>query len=183
MHLVIPVLYYQKILAYVRNIPIEISGLGKLSVLKDCLIVEDVRLFKQSANELHTVLDRRELAKFYDELLASGEDSSQWKLWWHSHGTGKVFWSPTDEATINDFDTQSPSDNWMVSLETNHAGQVLTRLDFFAPLRCTVEDLGIEILFDDDTLSKATKMEIMQKVTYHPPLYRKRKNQVSWTVR
>ena len=159
--------------AYVDNIKYEISGLGKIELIDNDLVVRDIRIFRQKVTGGSTVMDHKALGKFYDEILQTENDLSQWKLWWHSHGDLEAFWSGTDVATIEDFDSEMAQDNWMVSLVTNHDAQTKIRIDIFKPLRCTVNDIPYDISFDDPVLENNVLDEIAEKVEIQVPVSRK----------
>lgn len=165
MKILIPIKVYQKLISYVENIDYEISGLGKISINKNEITVEDVRIFKQVVSSGETELDRDELTAFYDEIIKEEGDLSKWKLWWHSHATFDVFFSSTDLKTIEDFDNEMHSDNWMLSIVTNHKKELLARVDIFYPIRCVLNDVSWEIIFDDRDIAYDVTSEIYEKVS------------------
>ncbi len=179
MKILIPAHIYQKLRAYVMTIDKEISGLGRLSHDgKGLFLVEEIRIFKQTVTGGSTVLDKKDLAVFYDELIQSGGDPSEWKLWWHSHGIMDVFWSDIDTRTIEDFDNEMEADNWMLSLETNQAGKVITRLDIYKPLRITLDDIEWDITFENnEKLLDEVFVEVAEKVKIAAPSNHRRKEQ------
>lgn len=164
MKVIFPVTVYQKLRAYVESTRYEISGLGKLSRKDDLLIVEDVRIFKQKVTAAETVLNHRELAAFYDEIIKEEGDLSNWKLWWHSHATFDTFFSSTDIATIKDFDSEMYQDNWMLSIVTNHKKDLQARLDVFYPFHITLDDLDWDISYEDRNIKLNVLDEIAEKV-------------------
>src|SRR5437773_5057915 len=98
---------YQKWRAYINSIKYEISGLGKIRFDRGVFFVEDIQIFRQQVTEGSTILSGRDRQKFYDELDKKGEDPTVWKLWWHSHGELKAFFSTIDYRTIEDFNNES----------------------------------------------------------------------------
>jgi proteasome lid subunit RPN8/RPN11 len=183
MTIIFPIEQYKKLRAYVENINYEISGLGKVRIVGDEIHVEEIRIFKQVVTAAETKIDAQALGKFYDELLQVGEDPGDWKLWWHSHCDFDAFFSGTDVATIADFDTEQPMDNWMVSLVTNHKGKSECRLDIFAPVRCTIGKIDSDISFDDPALENRILDEITEKVEIRRDMsmLARKKNTVSFT--
>ena len=161
-------LAYQKLQSYIRNVESEISGLGK--VIADeytgNFVVEDIRLITQKATLATTTMDSNGVAKFMDDLISEGEDTSLWKLWWHSHANMDVFWSGTDVNTINDFNTEQKLDNYFVSIVGNKAGRLKCRIDVFYPLRHTVDDIPWEIDDFNEELEKQIQAEVAEKVTH-----------------
>lgn len=168
MKILIPVNVYQKLRGYAQATNYEISGLGKLTLLGDNILVEEIRIFEQEVGYANTKLDHRALAKFYDELMQADEDPSQWRMWWHSHAKMETFWSATDVATIEDFDTEMDANNWVLALETNREDEIITRIDIFKPLRVTVPDIPWEIYFENKRIEDDAFSEAMLKIKTPP---------------
>ncbi|MFA5013960.1 MAG: hypothetical protein WC549_00265 [Actinomycetota bacterium] len=171
---------YQKFRIYVEAVRYEISGLGKIRLNKEeeTIIVEDIKIFNQEVSYANTVLDKRALSKFYDELIKNGESPSDWKLWWHSHGGMETFWSNIDVRTIEDFDTEQPQDNWLLSVVTNHKKEMLIRLDVFDPIRCTIEGIEYDFLFTDEVMRENLLDEVTEKVVLKS--FRKKETNWDW---
>lgn len=168
MKIIFPVREFQKLRAYVMGTKSEISGLGKIEILNsDEILIEEIKIFRQIVSGAETVIDRKALAKFYDDLMIKGDDLSKWKLWWHSHCDMEAFFSGTDTKTIEDFDNEMPVDNWMLSIVTNHSGKLIPRIDIFQPIRCTVTEIDWDITFEDRELESEVLDEITEKVTIH----------------
>ena len=164
MKIIIPVSVYQKLRAYVDNSKYEISGLGKLKKESDIITIEDVRIFRQIVSSGETILSHRSLSEFYDGIITEEGDLSSWKLWWHSHATFDAFFSQTDIDTIHDFDNEMVEDNWMLSIVTNHKGDLLARLDVFYPFHIALNNLEWDISFIDRNITLAARDEIAEKV-------------------
>ena len=147
----------------------EISGFGKIEVVNGDIYVRDLRIFKQTVSSGDTVLNRKALGKFYDEIIQEEGDLSNWKLWFHSHADNEVFFSNIDEQTITDFDSEMPQDNWMLSIVTNHNGKMLVRIDVFSPIRCTISDVDWDISFENKELDMQILDEVAEKVTVNVP--------------
>lgn len=168
MKIIFPVKVFQQFRAYVMGTKYEISGLGKIEILNtDEILIKEIKIFKQIVGGAETVMDRRALGKFYDDLIIKGEDLSKWKLWWHSHCDMEAFFSGQDTKTIEDFDSEMSVDNWMLSIVTNHNGKLLPRIDIFQPIRCTVEEIDWDITFEDKELESQILDEITEKVEIH----------------
>ncbi len=167
MKVIFPIEVYRTLRAYVEQIDIEISGMGKVIKERDgdetVLRVLEVRIFKQTVTGTNTVLDRNALGKFYDELLREGQNMGDWKLWWHSHHMMGAFFSGIDLTTIENFDTETLDNNWLLSLVTTHQEESSVRCDIFQPIRVTVE-CNIEIDYGDKKLRDEIKKEIKEKV-------------------
>lgn len=160
---------YKKFRAYVHGIGHEISGFGKVEKLEDSFRITDVKIFPQVVSGVHTVMDAQNLAAFWDELMVAGEDIGQWKLWWHSHVFMAAMFSQTDHETIDEFDTEMPEENWILSIVTNKYGKSLAKADIFQPIRCTLNDLPIDIEVGDVALTEDIEKEIKEKVTILRP--------------
>lgn len=88
----------EKIRYWVDKCPVEISGLGKVSKLKDGeLYVSKVYLLEQESTSADTELDDSAVAKL---LYETRNDEGELMFWWHSHHDMGVFWSGTDMAAI-----------------------------------------------------------------------------------
>ena len=174
---------FAKFRAYVHGIDYEISGFGKITKQDDLLIVEDVKIFKQTVTGGNTVMDRQALAKFWDELIVAGEDIGKWKLWWHSHVHMAASFSGTDYATIDEFDTELPEDNWMLSIVTNKEGVITPQIDVFQPIRCTIKNVPYDVDMSEKIEPINVLPEIEEKVTivsYSHQHRNAREHAISW---
>ena len=143
----------------------EISGLGKISINEDEITVEDIQIFNQEVSGAHTVLDKRELGKFYDKIIQEEGDLTNWKLWWHSHCNMESFFSSTDTDTIDDFDNETVADNWGLAIVGNHKMELMARLDIYSPMRITIPISKFIISYDDPEITEAVTNEILEKVS------------------
>jgi len=157
---------FQKISLYIDKASGEISGLGKITHDREHseIIVEDLVLLNQKNTGSSTEIDQDALAKFYDNLMEKGENTAEWKLWWHSHADMTVFWSGTDTNTIEDFDTEQDTNNFFLSIVGNKKGEFKCRLDAFRPFKYTLEDIPWDIQYDKDLEEEITK-EIAEKTS------------------
>ena len=155
----------------------EISFLGRVTKKGEDLFIDDIELLKQKVTAGNTILDQEALGVFYDEIMKKGEDPSPWKVWLHSHASMDSFFSSIDNKTIESFDLEVPTDNWFLSVVTNHAGKTKVRLDVFSPFRHTFQNIDWDISFDDPSLLTAAKQEIAQKVEKVEYAYR---DNINW---
>lgn len=158
----------QKLRYFVDLCEDEISGFGKLEVKVEngerYLIVTDFIIIKQVCSGAHSTMDEESMGKFLYEITKSGEDLSKWKVWWHSHAKMTAFFSGTDTGTI-DKSTEFP---YLVSLVSNHNGDIIARLDIFDPLRHH-ETLEVVVLSEENEELKALcQKEIDEKVSKSP---------------
>ncbi len=156
---------WHKLQKYTEFAKGEISGIGIVEALPNFFYVPEVFLFKQVSTATHTSIDREDYMKFTSNMMKAGEPIEKLKLWWHTHGDMSVFWSPTDEANIQDFDWEKPEDNWVLSIVLNKSGNYKTRLDIFSPLRLTIHDLNVVVREPDyGNLDQVIQHEVKEKV-------------------
>lgn len=151
---------------YVNLAEGEISGLGKVRILrKGELLIEDIYLFDQKCTASNSELNQAKVADFLTDMIYSGEDPSVIRFWWHSHASGTTFWSEEDNETIFGF-----SNEWMVSLVTNFAGQYLCRVDSFQPVQTTAHDVPFCVYYEtDENLIALLTKEVKEKVKFIVP--------------
>lgn len=113
---------------FVDKAPGEISGLCKSFINENGdVYVTDCVIFEQVSSAAHTELSEQAMAKFLVELVRANDDPQNWNIWWHSHANMDVFWSATDNKTIEDTKNQS----YLISIVTNKAGKYKARIDLF----------------------------------------------------
>jgi len=115
-------------------------------------------IFDQVVTGSSTELSSQDIAKFLNEYISAGKDPSTLKFWWHSHANMDVFWSGTDNSTINRF-----SSDWLVSMVSNKRGQFKVRFDVFHPIRMCLDDMNVGIGYDASR-NADIQQEIAQKV-------------------
>lgn len=144
----------------------EISGLGKIKRMeRGALLIEDIFIFDQDCTPSHTELNSDAVS---DDMLDADLDVATIRLWWHSHGDMDTFWSPEDNETIHGL-----SNEWMVSLVTNFAGDYLCRLDVYEPMQMTTENVSFQVYLEvDPALVENLRQEVRQKVRHTvPPVF------------
>lgn len=157
---------FLKLKYYIRNASGEISGLGKVKKVNGNMVVYDMMIYDQVSSSAHTELDEDKLATLMLKMIEQGEDLSQYKLWFHSHGSMGVFWSGTDQNTIHQL-----SSSWMISIVGNKKFEFLTRLDIYDPVRVEMDELPLQLYFSDDPeLEKEIVEEIKLKVKEPAPV-------------
>lgn len=158
----------QQLSAYLRLAKGEISGFGVVERREDYLVVTDIFILPQEAGNAHTELDTDALQDLLYGLLRDGKDPATIGLWWHSHSNFGAFFSSTDDDTIERFaELGSP---WMLSLVSNHQLEHNLRLDFYEPLRATVENLTLQKSEAvDEKFDRRIAQEIEAKVRPSPP--------------
>ena len=150
---------WKKLFAYADIALGEISGLGTVKLHENGVdfIVDEIFILNQVSSIGSTDLNSDSIAKFITDLILEGKDPSSLKLWFHSHGNLGVFWSTTDNTTIQGFSNAS----YMFSIVVNKRFEYKARLDIFKPLRLSVE---LEVNFENDFLG-IDRVEIEKEVT------------------
>jgi len=128
---VIPEYLWKKLLAYTRLVSTEINGYGTVEIRGSAIHVTDIFILKQAVSSTRAHIDGEDLAMWLDHFSRSGGEAESVCLQWHSHGMMPVFWSGVDDANIVNLLTLPPL---LVSLEVNHAGDCLCRVDVSRPL-------------------------------------------------
>lgn len=166
--LVLTVQVAQQLAAYVHSVEAEISGLGTITrYTPNEFQARDLYLLQQTCTAASTELDPDAVATLIYNYVQSGDDPGKIRLWWHSHYSMDVSWSPTDENTIRNF---AGKGKWMISLVTNLAGDYLARLDMFDPTHVTLP-LPVKIDIGSDIVAaKYAIIEAEQKVNVVQPL-------------
>ncbi len=159
----------KKLRYYVDQCEDEISGLGKVKkVSPGVFVFYDLEIFEQVVSAAHSTIDEEALGKFMYEKTKAKEKLSEYRVWWHSHAAMKTFWSGTDNGTID----KSVEFPWLISLVTNHAGDLLARLDLFDPVRVTEQEITVTVIEDEDPELKAQCLkEIELKVRKGSGMY------------
>jgi hypothetical protein len=152
---------------YIVNCATEISGVGDVEVMAagSRLQVDAIYLLDQVSTDSDTMLDGGALAAFMHQRIVEGGSPETIKLWWHSHNNMAVFWSPTDDATIESF----AYTKWLLSIVGNHRREYLARLDLFPsekmPFRVTLPARLNEVRDYDPSVSERILREITERVT------------------
>lgn len=154
---------FLKLKYFTQGADSEISGLGTSEIISPTLIlITDIFIFPQVSSLAGTVLDEEALAKFLYKKTKKNEDVSKINVWFHTHSSFSVFWSLTDEHTIE----TTTSNNYMISIVANNKLEILGRLDVYKPLRLsipmTVET--VSTIQNNLKLKELCLREIKQKV-------------------
>lgn len=123
---------FLKMQGYIDLSETEISGVGKVSVDGDNIIVEDVILLEQKNTGTNSFISEGADDVLLRELVARNENPEDWKLWWHSHANMSVFWSGTDEDTIKKHikpNTDGENLDFFLSIVGNKKMEYKVRID------------------------------------------------------
>jgi len=146
----------QKLKYYIKNTTGEVSGLGDSFIDREIIYITDLFLLPQKCNAANTELDQDAIGKLIYKRAQEGTLESL-NVWFHSHANMSVFWSPTDDATIEDSATQK----YQVQIVANKAGDILSRLDIFKPIRVTVDKIPwLVAATEDPALEKICRKEL-----------------------
>ncbi len=156
---------YRRLTLYITLCPFEVAGLGTVEPLGADLLVSEVFLLRQRASGTDAELDPQAVADHLLHTLRNGGNVSRLRLWWHSHAHGSLYWSETDEETI-----EGLSIDHLVSIVGNRTPEFECRLDLFSPQRATYCKLPLLSLpdntpIDEMTLRTAVMAELREKVT------------------
>ena len=138
----------------------EFSALGLVQKNGDDLIIPEIFLPKQTCDSSSTEMDNEDVARLLIDMEREGKDSQSLRLWLHSHGDMKCFWSNTDDDTIEGL----CNDGYLVSIVVNKSGNSKCRVDMFEPFRHTFHDVHVEPLLPDFDLLEECKVQIAEKI-------------------
>lgn len=149
---------YKKMLYYTRAAKGEISGLGRVEIVGKEARIIDAIIFRQKCTSGGTDLSSECMSQFVVSLINMGFNPENWKLWWHSHNDFGVFWSETDDNTIQKLSAEST----LYSICINKKGETVGREDTQgeeAEIPIEVEHAG------DPALKAQCEKEVAELVT------------------
>ena len=164
---------FHRLKLLLRLCPAEIAGLGYVAPHPKGFLIQGLFVLPQRVTYSNAELDPEALIGFLSRFVADGGDPSSLQLWWHSHVDGEVYWSETDLETIERF-----PGNRVISIVGNQKGELLCRLDLFAPQRERLEGLPLvvldetteEVAMDFERLRQDVREEIRTKVKLRIPM-------------
>jgi hypothetical protein len=100
--IVMPQSVYDKVMWWVNHAEGEVSGMGTVTIDEETgeFRIDDAVLLNQSCTAATTELDADAVGKA--EFAFKDHTGSGMRWWWHSHVNMGVFWSGTDETTIEE---------------------------------------------------------------------------------
>ena len=175
----IPLQVHTDLCAFVDHYDTEVSGCGMVERIEhrfkaeekdepDVVEIEfrikEVYLpEKQDNSAAATDIDEEVIAKLVTDLLAQGKNTEHLRLHWHSHADMDTFHSGTDE---DNYATLSNGE-FLVSLVINKAHKFLGRVDYFKPVRVTLNNLGVHLDLELETkASDVANQSIAKLDTY-----------------
>ena len=160
---------WQRMLAYVDNCNIEISGWGFIDKNNH---IYDIFITKQECSSAESTVDMPDLHQYMAGLMETNPDKlKDLRFHWHSHVNMQVFWSGTDDTNINGF-----TSGWMLFAVLNKSHKMKTKLVVYNPIQMHIDDVDIiplENTLPDIEIS-VIKDEIEAKVTQSNSLLQKK---------
>ena len=162
---------YKKMLYYTQAAQGEISGFGRVAIRDKDIYITDALIFKQDCTSGGTHLNPEDLSKFVVSIINMGFDPGHWRLWWHSHNDFGVFWSGTDDGTVDELS----KDSTLYSVCINKQGASIGREDTRGQQTTLSVISEIE---GDDALRKQCENEVAGLVTHTN--YHQRRHGKEW---
>lgn len=155
---------FERLKLYIQLCPSEVGGLGMVESRQGNLFVTSISLIRQRASDVDTELDPEAIADHLLRILREAGDLSAVRAWWHSHAEGEIFWSKTDEETI-----QRLRIDPLLSIIGNKRREFRCRLDLFSPNRITLDGLPLlplpnDLPADPDSLRREVLAELREKL-------------------
>lgn len=151
----------------------EVSGLGLVEESLDRAgrlagyLVTEVFLPAQVNGRTSTELDPASLAALLLDVEEATAASEKLRFWWHYHPGGiGLMWSSTDDGCVEELRNGA----WFLSTVFNPAMECRTRLDLFAPVRVTLDDLPTRIHVPDQGIADECAALFRERVTRQVPL-------------
>lgn len=137
---------YEKMMMYTRLLDVEIIGLLEVEVKKNKFYLEDIHLFRQivSGGQCEPE-DETAIIELMDKMIKEGKNPGKLKCWWHSHNTMGTSPSGTDKNTAEKFANNS----FLITLITNHKGDIYTKLTVYKPFEFEIEDIPVYVNYEE----------------------------------
>ena len=109
-------------------------------------VVTDVFLPEQVNGRTSTELKPESVAKLIIEVEEQAGASEKLRFWWHHHPGGiGLMWSHTDDDCVEELANGA----WFVSTVFDDAMRCRTRVDLYAPLRLTLDQVDTDVRYPD----------------------------------
>ena len=137
---------YKRIMDITMATKGEWSCFGVVKKDGNNFLISDIVIPKQDNSAGQTTMDIDDLCDMASDMALRGQDTSEWHCWIHSHGDFNVFYSSTDNKTIDGFmKFFSQENSYLISIVVNHAGELICRVDINYPVRVTLGEVVVEI--------------------------------------
>lgn len=120
-----------------QHAPKEISGLGEVELIdSNQLVITKIHYFGGDHTRGHTEITSQ-LGDWLYKLAQDGGDPAKIHLWWHSHADMQVFWSPTDQNTMD----RHVADRYLISVVGNTRSEFRCRIDVYDPFHMYIDNV------------------------------------------
>lgn len=131
----------------------------------------DIKFPKQTNTGAGTETSEKDMTDFMTNLLNTGEDLADYRLWIHSHNTMAAFWSSTDYDQME----RQKNSTYMMNLVVNARKEYQACINIWQPVRANVVMRVREAdgPVPQDELEAINKQvdELEQRPTYTPQTY------------
>lgn len=140
---------YQKIMHWINKTDNEVSGLGKIQVLDNSILVTDAMLLPQFNGRAHTDIEPEDVALLEFQLK---DTPGNLRFWWHSHVNMDVFWSKQDKDT----QIELAKGGWFLSTVFNKRQQMRSSICTSRPVPVFCDNIPTEIIqfLPEETIKK-----------------------------
>ena len=131
----------EEIMYIAKKVNTEVSGMGDIEWTEEGFRVTKLRFFPQECTGSETEIKPESLEKLSADAIASGEDLTSMRFWWHSHANMSTFWSKQDDDCVESL--LSAFQDYVVSVVVNHKRELVARVDFLNPFRMTLNHVPL----------------------------------------
>lgn len=184
---IIPFAHYQKMMSYTKACDTEITGFADTEFDKELnafVITKVYDLLEQTAGGAHVNIDEEIVSDFNLQLIKQGAERLP-NCWWHSHVDMETFLSGIDDDNIESL----RNDSFILALVFNKSQKVFAAVKMFQPFDLQLDELEVEILYEDEKIIKKALREIKKKVlepvqeetnikVYRPSDFNKKQGQI-----
>ena len=158
----IPFEHHQKMMAYVKACETEITGFFDVEFdreLNAFAVTKVYDLMEQRAGDAHVEIGEEAVSEFNLQLIKQGAERLP-RGWWHSHVDMQTFLSAVDNDNIESLRNES----FVVALVLNKDQKIFAAVKMFEPFDFNLDELEVEILYEDEKAVKKALREVKKKV-------------------
>ncbi|MAF43945.1 MAG: hypothetical protein CMI54_07280 [Parcubacteria group bacterium] len=175
---------FDRIINFARASVKELNGaeIGGMAIIQEDedgdWVISHPQILKQTVDSSSCTIDKESLANYYTKTMMKHGTNIKF-VWWHSHGKGSVFWSPTDETAIKEY----KGGNWSCSLVVNADADYRLRVDWWKPMPAKLDKLDLTVIGETEhkipnSITKQVK-KLCDTVTHIVPTPNKNGRQMS----
>jgi len=139
----------------------EIVMIGESEQQNGTIVITKLHIFEQEVSGVHCEPSQEAIGRYMTKMMQSNENPSKLNVVWHSHGSMGTFWSPVDEANIENHRKKG----YWIYVESNHKGEIICRVDFYEPMRLALVDIPLHIIIPrDPEIEKTCHADIKNNV-------------------